>query len=150
MTGFVGVFTALCHRAEWSLAGCLLTIAYMRPQPKPLAQKPNRKATVFGGEILMHYIFYGTSRHTCSNPQSGGPGDCTLRVSRGHPPSIAKWVSEVHKPPHHGKVQPLRDARTASNCLFWDSYVDSDHVLVRCCFWLRLLEAHEMRTPLGY
>ncbi|KAG5452313.1 hypothetical protein CSKR_106745 [Clonorchis sinensis] len=31
----------------------------------------------------------------------------SVSVTRA-PPSVAQWVAEVHKPPHHGKVQSLR------------------------------------------
>ncbi|KER34175.1 hypothetical protein T265_00042 [Opisthorchis viverrini] len=60
---------------------CFFRIPFDGPQPKLLAQKPNRKAAVFGGEMQMHYLFYGLSRHTCSNPQPGGPGDCVRQTS---------------------------------------------------------------------
>ncbi|KER32052.1 hypothetical protein T265_01829 [Opisthorchis viverrini] len=33
-----------------------------------------------------------------------GMRNCVART----PPSIAQWVAEVHKPPHHGKVESLR------------------------------------------
>ncbi|KER19326.1 hypothetical protein T265_11869 [Opisthorchis viverrini] len=29
--------------------------------------------------------------------------------------NIAQWVAEVHKPPHHGRVQPLRDGITIND-----------------------------------
>ncbi|KAG5441843.1 hypothetical protein CSKR_113189, partial [Clonorchis sinensis] len=45
------------------------------PQPKPLAQKPNRKAVVFVGKCKCTTI--STEQiATCSNPQPGRPGDC--------------------------------------------------------------------------
>ncbi|GAA49674.1 hypothetical protein CLF_108887, partial [Clonorchis sinensis] len=72
--------------------------------------------------MQVHYHFYGTRRHTCSNPNLEGQETVFVRplpmdqpgmrdsvsVTRA-PPSIAQWVAEVHKPPHHGKVQSLRD-----------------------------------------
>ncbi|KAG5451667.1 hypothetical protein CSKR_109151 [Clonorchis sinensis] len=60
------------------------------PQPKPLAQKPNRKTAVFGRkckfiavwlEMQVHYRVYRARRHTCFNRQPGGPADCVRRTS---------------------------------------------------------------------
>ncbi|KER23739.1 hypothetical protein T265_08430 [Opisthorchis viverrini] len=91
---------------------------------QPLAQKSSSKAVVFSWKCKYITIFYGTRRNTFSNLEGQetvfvrplpmdqpGMRDCVSIVRKL--PSIVQWVTEVHKPPHHGKVQFLRDGREA-------------------------------------
>ncbi|KAG5447051.1 hypothetical protein CSKR_108900 [Clonorchis sinensis] len=103
--------------------GRVRTTDFPGPQPKPLAQKPNRKAAVLGWKCKCITIFTEHFATHVPTPNLEGQETVFVRplpmdqpgmrdsvsVTRA-PPSIAQWVAEVHKPPHHGKVQSLRDA----------------------------------------
>ncbi|KAG5449361.1 hypothetical protein CSKR_101194 [Clonorchis sinensis] len=76
--------------------------------------------------MQMHYCSYGTIRHMFQ-PQNwrtrrlfarplaiDQPGMRDSVSVAGTFTSIAQWVAEVRKPPHHGKVQSLRDGLSTS------------------------------------
>ncbi|KER32196.1 hypothetical protein T265_01631 [Opisthorchis viverrini] len=90
------------------------------PQPKPLAQKPNRKAAVLAGNANVLPFLRNKSPHV-PTPNLEGQETVFVRpltidqpgmrdsVCRGTLSSIAQWIAEMRKPSHHGKVQSLRD-----------------------------------------
>ncbi|KER32977.1 hypothetical protein T265_01065 [Opisthorchis viverrini] len=63
-----------------SLVYAGFSAGFQGPQPKPLAQKPNCKAAVFGGKCECITISTGQVV-TCSNPQPGELGDCVRQTS---------------------------------------------------------------------
>ncbi|KAG5451437.1 hypothetical protein CSKR_107252 [Clonorchis sinensis] len=96
------------------------------PQSKPLAQKPKRKAAVLGWKCKYTTIFYGTRRHTCSNPQPGGPGDC-VRLTSTHGPTWYERICGYHAGTLQYSSMGRRGTQTATP-RFWRALSIFSHI----------------------